>query len=199
MKKILLILGLAFVVASPAFAIDQPGFEDYLIKKGLGTKQGTGNREVKLVRNGNQTEAGAGLVSGDLVIWDTLSDDGVTVATTTTSADGRIAGIVCSTIPTADSVQNSAQDGAGRRNWGWIVVSGPMVVDLTAAGSNGAAVGDAFITSTDATVATRFETTPPAYLNGAYTERLTRTNKGGFFLDTPAASDTSVEVYVQLN
>lgn len=199
MKKILLVLALAICVAAPAFAIDQPGFQNYVIKNGTGARQGDAVREVKLVRFSSQAQNDASLVSGDLVVWDTNSDDGVSIRTTTTSADGAIAGVVCTTIATADSVQNSAHEGAGRRNWGWIVVSGPMVVDLTAAGSNGAAVGDAFITSTDATVATRFETTPTAYLNGAYTERVTRTNRGGFFLDTPAVGDTSVEVFVQLN
>ena len=198
MKKILLVLALALSVAAPAFAIDQPGFPNYIIKNSVGAKQGDAVREVKLVRYGNQAQDGASLVSGDLVIWDTNSDDGVTITTTTTSADGRIAGIISSTIPTADSVQNSAQEGAGRRNWGWMVVSGPMVVDLTAAGSNGAAVGDAFITSTDSTVATRFETVPPVHLNGAYNERLTRNPQGGFFLDTPAVGDTSVEVFVHI-
>ena len=198
MKKILLVLALALSVAAPAFAIDQPGFQNYVIKRGVGSSQGDAVREVKLVRFSQQAQNASGLVSGDLVVWDTNSDDGVSIRTTTTSADASIAGIVATAISTADSVQNSAQEGAGRRNWGWIVVSGPMVVEIND-GDNDAAVGDFFITSTDATVACTIENRVAGQAthveNGGLREL---SAMGGFFLDTPTAGDTSAEVYVRL-
>ena len=200
MKKILIVLALALSVAAPAFAIDSPGFQDCTIKKGTGTRYGDANREVKLVRFGEQAQNGASLVSGDLVVWDTLSDDGVTVTGVSTSADGSIAGIVCTTIPTADSVQNSAQEGAGRRNWGYIVVSGPMNVDVNA-GANDFAVGDFFITSSDDTIATTIVNRTGGIVLVDVQEGSLRevAAKGGFFMDTYVAGDTTAEVYVQLN
>ena len=200
MKKILLVLALASAFVAPAFAIDQPGFQDYTIKKGVGARYGDANREVKIVRNGEQAQNGASLVSGDLVIWDSLSDDGVTVSASSTSADGRIAGIIATTIPTADSVQNSAQEGAGRRNWGYMVVSGPMVVDINN-GANGATAGDPFITSGDDTVATTIINRAGGGGTAFVKEPGLRevAASGGFFLDTFTEGDTSIEVYVQLN
>ena len=197
MKRILLIIALALFVAAPGFTRDQPGFQNYEIKRGVGARDSDASREVKLVRHGNQAQDGASLVSGDLVVWSVNSDDGVTVTTTTTSGDGSIAGIIATTIQTADSVQNSAAEGLGRRNWGWMVVSGPMVVDVTAGGTSGHAAGDLLITSTDATTATTFSDPGVYGTNG--TAIRGQQQAGGFFLDAAVAADTSAEVYLQLN
>ena len=205
MKKILLALSLALVVAAPAFAIDDPQLANYVIKRGTGGKQSEAVREVRLVRYSVRNNAGLSatrdLASRDLVVWDTLSDDGVSVRMTSTSSDGAIAGVVASaTILTADNAQNWVGDADGQRNWGWIIVSGKAVVNLSqGAGSNGAVAGDPFITSRDTGVATYFE----AHSNDAVADMRhnmrAASSTGGFFFDTPAVGDASVEVFVQLN
>lgn len=205
MKKILLALSLALVVAAPAFAIDDPNFANYVIKRGTGARQSEAVREVRLVRYGVQGNAGLSqtrdLASRDLVVWDTVSDDGVSVRMTATSTDGAIAGIVASaTIQTADGVQNWVGEADGKRNWGWIVVSGKAVVNLAiGGGGNGPSVGDPFFTSRDTGTATYLE----AHSNDAVADMRHNiragTTRGGFFFDAPTTGDASVEVYVQLN
>ena len=205
MRKILLALSLALVVAAPAYAIDEPQLANYIIKRGTGGKQSEAVRKVRLVRYSVRNNAGLSatrdLASRDLVVWDTNSDDGVSVRMTSTSADGAIAGIVASaTILTADNAQNWVGDADGQRNWGWIIVSGKAVVNLSVGGGiNAAAVGDPFVTSRDTGVATTFE----AHSNDAVADMThnmkTATKRGGFFFDAPTAGDGSVEVFVQLN
>src|SRR3990167_10855282 len=58
---------------------------------------------LKFVRYGESAENGAQIVSGDAVVYDSISDDGITIDLTTTSADGAFAGLAVVTIPTSDS------------------------------------------------------------------------------------------------
>lgn len=61
--------------------------------------------------------------SGKVVVWDSTSNDGVTVNTTTTSYDGLAIGITIDTIP-ASSRDNSAANDEGYNNWGRVQVWG---------------------------------------------------------------------------
>jgi len=95
-------------------------------------------RVYTLVRYPNTTDVGVALSAGDVVIWDCVSDDGVTVnlVTVAGSSDAVAGVVVSSTIPTADQANTAAGD-IGRRNWGYIqtygvnstvnIISGPAV------------------------------------------------------------------------
>lgn len=84
-----------------------------------------------LVRYPSTSANEPGLSKGDVVIWDTVSDDGVTVNISTstgvfnnTSSIDAVAGVIVSTlIPSADQA-NSAGGDINRRNWGWMQVYG---------------------------------------------------------------------------
>lgn len=152
-------------------------------------------REIMLVRFGEDGVNGASIASGDAVVWSTVSDDGVTVAFTTTSADQAFAGIACTAIQTADSVDATVySDDAGRRNWGYIVVYGKADANVTAGGQSGATVGTSFITSTDSGKITGMQTGTTTAIEPAIRQAAAR---GGFFFDTASAAATVVEVFVK--
>lgn len=82
-------------------------------------------RVYRLVRFAQNSLDSVTLSGGDVVVWDCVSDDGVTIGLVTTvgSADA-VAGVVVSPfIPTADST-GTAANSIGRRNWGYIQTSG---------------------------------------------------------------------------
>src|SRR3990167_9586721 len=99
-----LLIALSFVGGS-AFALGEPTYESYEHKAYATQKRGEPVRTLKLVRFGATDLNTATLSSESVVVYDTTSDDGVTIATTATSADDTIAGVVATgvTIPTADS------------------------------------------------------------------------------------------------
>lgn len=193
--KSFLILSIITLFASPAFCLDDTKIGNVIKLNGVGARQGEAVRLLKLVRFVDGTEDTASLASGDAVSYSLVSDDGVSVIESTSSADGAFAGISAMTIQTADGDATTAYDDTGRRNWGWIIVHGPANANLTAAGSNGAAAGDGFITSNDDGVVTAIEG-GTGTLSRADALRIVA-GSGGFFMDAPGTSDTSVEVFVE--
>ena len=184
----------SFVSLPSAHAIGEPNFAEWENKSDKGGDRHPA-RVLKMVRNPLRGQDDTSLVSGDVVVVDTVSDDGLTVTRTTNSHDNAIAGIVVTTIPTADSNSTIYTEDRGRRNWGWIIVHGPANARITAGGAGGAAARDAFITSTDSGTVTDAN----AISGGNDADTLaTAMGRGGFFLDAPGASDTSAEVFVQL-
>lgn len=152
---------------------------------------------LKWVRNAEAGDNASGIASGDVVIYDTLSDDGVSVRLTTTSADGAIAGIAVTTIATSDSVTvNSWRDDFGHNNWGWILVHGKVVAKTGEGGANNAQVGDPFITSTDSGAITTFANRTANILTST-AGGLQLTKTGGWFFDNDAQG-TTAEVFVNL-
>lgn len=149
-----------------AFAIDLPN-EPGMIKRMTGTSQDTTTRVYKLVRNSSANHNQPSMSADLLVVYDTNSDDGVSVRVTTTSGDGAIAGIIVTTIPTSDAVSGtSAADDAGRRNWGYMLVHGVTTVNISDGSNNGALAGERFITSNDAGGACTFAHSSYATLTG---------------------------------
>lgn len=201
MKKLIFSLLSFVVISSQAFAFTNPPEPTVIAeKKGVsGRKQGDQAAVVVLVRNSHSAPSTATINSGDAVVWDTNSDDGVTVRHTTTSADGAFAGIAVTAILSSDATSGtSAQDDAGLRNWGYILVHGKTHANVTAGGTNGQAIGGAMITSTDAGKVTSIEqitTNDPTGLR-PYVRAIG--NRGGFFYDAADTSSTSVEVQVTL-
>lgn len=213
MKKLLILA--AFLVhsfAGTAFAYDSPSFDGWTDKSKDRAQQGNPVRVLKLVRNSSQT-VNAGVISTEsAVVYDTISDDGVTVRMASASADGAFAGIAVTQIQTADTAGAArAQDDAGKRNWGWILVHGPTTVLAIAGGTNGHGVGDPFITSDDAGTVTSLELAGTNYASGVFSgtgvsldnstirrEIKAGVSNGGFFMDVASATATTYDVFVNV-
>lgn len=200
MKKLILILLTFGMLSGTAFA-GPPETDILSEKKGLGgRRQGDQAAVIVLVRNSGASASSTALniVSADAVVYDTNSDDGVSVRLTTTSADGALAGIAVTAITSSDATSGtSAFDDNGRRNWGYILVHGRCLAKTSAGGTNGNNIGDAFITSVDSGAITTF-----ALLNsdagGVNSALKTSTATGGFFYDAAVAGATFAEVQVDL-
>lgn len=195
MKKLYILLLSVFLISANAFAYDEPQFIGSQKLNNTADAQREGYRAIKLVRFASRDSNAISLVSGDAVVYDTVSDDGLTVRATVTSADGAFAGIICTTIQSADGSSNIAFDDAGRRNWGYVIVHGKADARLTAGGSNGAVVGEPFATSRDQSRISGYETPSTDAASIARVQKASA-NSGGFFFNTPAASDTTTQVFV---
>ena len=89
-------------------------------------------RMVRVVRPDLLVNDLPALSADAIVIWDTNSDDGVTVTTTTTSYDSRVAGIMATSTQTPDVGQGgfTAIQSIGLRNWGWLQTYGKAEVNV---------------------------------------------------------------------
>ena len=198
MRKLILALFTLCVVCSAGNSYAaEPTYETWTDKSVHTNKQGTPVRVLKRVRFASRDANAVGIVSGDAVIYDTVSDDGVTIAFTTTSKDGAFAGIAVTTIQTADSASANAQEDAGKRNWGWIIVHGPANANVTASGTNANAVGNPLITSRDQGKVTTLEA-PRGAGAASLDTAFAASNSGGFFYDAADGSSTTVDVFVNL-
>lgn len=205
MKKIILALSLIMFSSGVAFALDNPS-DVGEIKKVRGSDQATPTKVYKLVRYVRNGVNDVAVVSGDALVYSTVSDDGVSVNLTTTSGDNAFAGIAVTAIQSSDSLTTtSATDDIGRRNWGYIQVHGPCLAKVTAGGTNGNSAGDLFITSTDSGAITGMQGATVSGDNASTTSsntNLTRTirnaaSSGGFFLDAGDGTTTMAEVQVE--
>lgn len=101
-------------------------------------------KELQLVRYAETQNLGSlALSAGDVVVWNTISDDGVTIGLVgTTGSVDSVAGVVVSTIiNTADSTGTTPGVDYGRRNWGFIQVRGLCpVVNVTSGGPAGSSL-----------------------------------------------------------
>ena len=149
MKKILFVVLAILLSASVAFAAPDPTHTRGTVEGpgAVGEIRGNGNfpsecyRTFRLVRYANCNANDMHISPDNAVIWDTVSDDGVTVMLSTTSADSRVAGVAVSHILTADAAGNTAAQDIGRRNWGYIQTYGLCQVSLDECG--GFLVGNA--------------------------------------------------------
>lgn len=201
MKHIkLLALSLVAIIGmgSVAFAFDEPTFSSWNQKRNVGGRQSDPVITLKLVRfasrdTGETLGVFPSISSGDAVVYDLVSDDGVTVALTNTSGDASFAGIAVGTIQSADGGSTSAADDNGRRNWGWIAVHGRVLANTSAGGTNANVAGQPFYTSRDAGKVTGFSgSTTGVYVDA---NRVGRMRSGGFFYD---AVTTGTQAVVQV-
>lgn len=214
MRKLTILLALFsfFTFAGTSFADPPPAptYDNAFKLRNTGVSWDATVRVIKLVRNSSQ-DPNTGIISaGSVVVYDTVSDDGVSVRMTTTSGDGAIAGIAATLIETSDNVNTtSAGNDEGRKNWGWSVVHGKADATAIAGGTNEAVVGDLFITSRDAGAIASLEVRRGVLgmtqLGSAQTLDASSIRfeinrggaSGGFFLDAGTGTATSYEVMVE--
>ena len=193
MKKVISLVLVALLMASVAFAVQplkSPGVGDIL---GQGKFPSDPHRIFRLVRYIPPTGGydSTTLVVDSIVIWDTNSDDGVTITTTTTSPDSAVAGITAVATLTPDTIAylgKTAANSIGSRNWTWLQTYGKAEVRIN--GTNAVAVGNAMGTSGTAGEADIFV---------ASTSDATKNGNAGFFYDAGAAAADDVECFVRLD
>lgn len=203
MRKLLISLSaLALFVSGTAFAFNDSTFGGQMIKRQTGTRASEGVRVLKLVRYPMSGNSVTMLSSGDAVVYSLVSDDGISVITTTTSADNSFAGIVVANIPSSDGAGGtSARDDEGKPNWGYILVHGMGNANVTLGGTNGNVAGDPFITSTDQSHITTIGaiSVDLASSTGMNVKAIkVATARGGFFYDAGDTTSSQVEVYVNV-
>lgn len=155
MKRIIVLVLAFLLIGGMAFA-DTPGYPNTVDLTGWGGQAGvTPPQQIIKVRYGLAPNAGAdpGLTSGEVMVWDTNSADGFTVSACVTSKDATYAGILVTTLGTAD-------DGVVRnfgRNVGWICIKGYALAQMEANATAGEALvvtgiiadGDSMMTTAD--------------------------------------------------
>jgi len=201
-KKLALLLLIGVMVSGTSFAAFINPSESTIDaeKKGLsGRKMGDQAAVVLLVRNSGSSTTALSITANDVVVYDTNSDDGVSVRLTTTSADGAIAGIAVSTFQSSDaSTGTTASDDYGRRNWGYILVHGKTNAKTSAGGTNGNLIGDLMITSKDSGAVTFMESVTTNDVVSVLRVGRNVAASGGFFYDAADGTSTSYEVQVDL-
>lgn len=119
MNKILSILVILMLLVSPV-VFAAPASSNVMI---LGNGGATGIvpvTEVIRVRYGMRGGVQPSLASGDAVIWDTTSADGITISGCITNNDAAFAGVLVTDVLTADNSFVRLSD----RNWGWMAIKG---------------------------------------------------------------------------
>lgn len=113
MKKIL------FFVFALALIAPGVSFSELQIDEGQTQGQAGAVSKYFIARNGRV----AGISADRVVIWDTTSNDGVSVTTSTTSWDALVAGVTMTSIPGITSDATAANN-PGNLNWGRVRVYG---------------------------------------------------------------------------
>lgn len=193
MKKILCLVLITLLIAGVAFAAT-PG---YRLSPGIGENKTTAQggqqsdpgktfRIVRYVPITGIADGGldsATLAAESIVVYDVVSDDGVTVTTTTTSHDSAVAGVIVQAALTPETLGDSAADDRGKRNWTWLQTHG--LSEVTVAGTVSA--GDALATSTVTGEAVAFVASTSA--SGA-------NGNAGFFYDAQVEPADDVECFI---
>ena len=190
MRKVLFISLAILLVAGVAFAypVQSPGHGDKLGQGGLASDPHKIFRLVRYVGATNDISE-LTLTADSVVVWDCISDDGITVTTSTTSGDNAVAGIVPIAILTPEALGNTAFQDIGKRNWGWLQTYGLSSVakfNDSAVGSAGASFG----VGNQKGLAGLSQSESAAGL-------ATAGASAGFIYDAVTASATDVEVFLK--
>ena len=180
---ILLMAGLA-IAATPG-RDTSPGKGD--IMGNVGRYDDDAHKTFRLVRYVPAAGSGnsATLAAESIVVWDIISDDGVTVTTTTTSYNSAVAGIIVNAALTPQVLGQTAAYDAGKRNWTWLQTYGLAQVRIHTDGP--VTAGQAMSTGGAAGEACEFKSsTSDASLQG----------NAGFFYDSGLAAADDVECFV---
>ena len=145
MKKLFGFLLVALFVVSfaiPAFAGESPNLENYVIFGANGGPSGVSlATQIVRVRNGRMTasakDTSLDIVSGDVLVCDTTSADGITVSkciVTSPNDTTYFAGVAVTPIMSANTTSIHGYD----RNWGYMAIHGYCLAKVeTAASSTG--------------------------------------------------------------
>lgn len=124
-KKILslLLVGLLLLGGSTVFA-ESPILSNAIDESGFGGAEGkTPMTKIMRVRYGHAAANSPTLSSGDVMVWDTNSADGITVTACITDLPATFAGVLVQTCPTSDV--GGAFVGPGQsRSWCYIATQG---------------------------------------------------------------------------
>lgn len=127
MKKLISLVALLAIAGGVAYAQANEGSGPNKKREIEGAPGYLPYKEYQLARYGEANPAiSVPLSAGDVVIWDTVSDDGVTVGLVgIAGSQDAVAGVVVGgNIMTAETAGLTASQDYGRRNWGWIQVKG---------------------------------------------------------------------------
>lgn len=113
MKKILFFVLTLVLIASGV------GFAELQIDEGQTQGQAGAVSKFFVARNGRV----AGISADRVVVWDTTSNDGVSVTTSTTSWDALVVGVTMEALPGITSDATAANN-PGNLNWGRVQVYG---------------------------------------------------------------------------
>ncbi len=192
MKKIFCLILVALLGAGVAYAATpgyrlSPGIGENKSSAQGGTQSAPGKtfRMVRYVPAAG-TANSATLVTESIVVYDIISDDGVTVTTTTTSYDSAVAGIIAQVALTPVTLSNTAAQDRGNRNWTWLQTHGLAQVRVQTDTST--------VTAGDAMSCGDVAGEAADYVGGG-TDASTQGN-AGFFYDTAAAGTDDVECFV---
>lgn len=185
---ILLFGGMAFA-ATPGYR-QSPGTGNIIQHGGYISDPHKTFRLVRWVGERHWNRVGQKLSADSIVIWDTISDDGVTITTVATSYDSRVAGVIVVACLSAESWDsNSAAIDRSKRNWTWMQTYGKSQVDL-ATTAIVLTVGSALATGDVVGRAGVFwpTNTTSAQLQG----------NAGFFYDAESYGATNCEVFLRV-
>ena len=116
---------IACLFSGPSFGYDE-GNRIHMLIESNGTASDP-IRIYQLVRFPDLGNSHLYVSAGDVLIWDTVSEDGVSANyvqfTDITTSSDCVAGVAVGDIPTADSAGTVTSD-VGKRNWGYIQVYG---------------------------------------------------------------------------
>lgn len=137
MKKILVLTLAALLITGSAYAAGRPvpASSRVIYQTVTGTTMNLPSTVVVPVRYGRNTAARTqvGLQSGDIVLWDTTSSDGVSIIPASgdcIAGDGRFAGVLVTDVLTCDDHSSTT---GNEGNWGWMCTKGLCIASVDAA------------------------------------------------------------------
>jgi len=124
MRKLFLVVLAALLICGVAQAavntIPTPGSSAVIYQTTTGSLITTVSTVIIPVRYASMRANDPSLASGDVVIWDTVSADSLTISGCITDNDSTYAGVLVTTIATADSAAKTGNE----RNWGYMAIKG---------------------------------------------------------------------------
>jgi len=140
----ILIASLLIIGSVPAFA-DQDSYDSQSVEvfgrfRGAdGTTPPTRIIRVRYgFRDAGEADDDSGLSSGDVVMWDTTSADGITISGCQAITDtGKYAGVLVTSIGTADTTAFKSNG----KNWGWMAIQGYCLAKMDTTGTAGQILG----------------------------------------------------------
>ncbi len=154
------------------------------------------HRVFRLVHVSPNDNDSNGIAAGSVVVWDDLLDDGVSVQTTTTSGDAKIAGVLVTTVVSDDTdaaLHEATRDAGSNANWGWLQTYG-LYQDATVNAAAAVIAGDAICAGSTAGAISGFA------ISTVYAASTNNKNVGilGCALDSAAASGTA-DIFIRVD